>query len=194
MTLATTTDDGDMLAELRKGSRAAKAAFFDRHCQSVRRVLLRLLGHDADLADLLNEVFTRALESLRRYRGDAGGLGPWITRIAVHTARETIRRRQRGRRHLATARDVDAAPHPGASPDIELALKRAYAALDQMHPDLRIPFALRFVDGMELTEVADACDVSLATVKRRLVKARARFVLLARRDAVLAGWLEGEAT
>ena len=52
-------------------------------------------------------------------------------------------------------------------------------------------FALRFVDGMELTEVAAACETSLATIKRRLARAGARFEAAARRQPVLEEWLEG---
>jgi RNA polymerase sigma-70 factor (ECF subfamily) len=55
-----------------------------------------------------------------------------------------------------------------------------------MPVDLRIPFALRFVDGMELRDVAEACDCSLATVKRRLASAEKRFLALANRDPALA--------
>jgi len=43
---------------------------------------------------------------------------------------------------------------------------------------------------MELTAVAAACGVSLATIKRRLSRAQATFVSLASQHAVLAEWLE----
>jgi RNA polymerase sigma-70 factor (ECF subfamily) len=55
--------------------------------------------------------------------------------------------------------------------------------------DERIPFALRFIDGMELTEVARACTVSLATIKRRLSRAEQRFTAFAALEPALAEWL-----
>jgi RNA polymerase sigma-70 factor (ECF subfamily) len=45
---------------------------------------------------------------------------------------------------------------------------------------------------MELSEVAEACQVSLATVKRRLARARSRFARLAGRDPYLKTYLSGE--
>ena len=42
--------------------------------------------------------------------------------------------------------------------------------------DERMAFSLRFISEMQLTEVAAACRVSLATVKRRLARAESRFV------------------
>ena len=59
-----------------------------------------------------------------------------------------------------------------------------------MRTDQRIPFALRYVQGLELTAVADACGVSLATVKRRLARAEGRFVIMARRHPALKEWVE----
>ena len=56
--------------------------------------------------------------------------------------------------------------------------------------DKFIAFALRFVDGMELVEVAEACEVSLATIKRRLARAQAKFTNIARTYPVLHEWLE----
>jgi DNA-directed RNA polymerase specialized sigma24 family protein len=42
---------------------------------------------------------------------------------------------------------------------------------------------------MELSDVAEATNVSLSTVKRRLSRAHARFVEAAENDAALADWL-----
>jgi RNA polymerase sigma-70 factor (ECF subfamily) len=62
--------------------------------------------------------------------------------------------------------------------------------LDNMPDAERVVFALRYVDGMELSPIAVACEISLATVKRRLARAEQRFAAAARRDNVLRAWLE----
>jgi RNA polymerase sigma-70 factor (ECF subfamily) len=77
--------------------------------------------------------------------------------------------------------------------DATEALTRTYRALAKLPPDERIVFALRFVAELELTEVAAACQVSLATVKRRLEKAQKRFTAVGRKDPVLLEWIEGGA-
>ena len=71
------------------------------------------------------------------------------------------------------------------------ALRATYAVLEKLPADERIAFALRFVEGLELTQVAEACAVSLATIKRRLAKAEARFLALAGRQPALEPWLSG---
>ncbi len=59
-----------------------------------------------------------------------------------------------------------------------------------MGADERVIFSLRFLEGMELAEIAVACDVSLSTAKRRLKEAEKHFVARARRMPALRPWLE----
>jgi RNA polymerase sigma-70 factor (ECF subfamily) len=69
------------------------------------------------------------------------------------------------------------------------ALRATYAILDKLSIEERMVFALRMIDGMELKEVALACDCSLATVKRRMARAEARFEKLARAYPCLLPWI-----
>lgn len=181
--------DAGLVAALRSGRQAAKAALFDRYGRHVQRVLTRVMGPDPDIPDLLQDVFVSALESIDRLE-DPSSLRPWLSRIAVYTARGRIRRRVRWRFVRSDPLDemVEVEAHL-ASAEVSEALRATYKALHQLPADERIAFALRFIDGMELTEVANASGVSLATIKRRLAKAQRRFVDLARRDPSLQEWL-----
>ena len=92
-------DDADLRGLVEKvgaGDVAAMATLFDVHAEMVERILARILGRgrDVDLADLLQDVFVRALEGIGRL-SDPRLLRPWIAGIAVRTARETIRARAR---------------------------------------------------------------------------------------------------
>ena len=79
---------------------------------------------------------------------------------------------------------------PGIDDEVLDAYRRTYLLLDRLPADERIAFALRYIEGMELAQVAVVCDVSLATIKRRLGRAEQRFTAGARGDAVLCRWLE----
>ena len=65
-----------------------------------------------------------------------------------------------------------------------------YAILDGMPVDERMVFVLRHFHGARLAEAAEACETSLATVKRRLARAEARFLVAVRGQPGLAQWLE----
>ena len=185
-------DDAELVAGLRRGESWARDAFFDRYAPLVERTLRRVLGRDVhtDLADLIHDAFVQALESIARLR-EPEALPGFVRAIAANVACNAIRSRQ-ARRWLrfwepsalpdVPARDVD--------PSVHDAYVRTYAALDRLGARERTAFALRHIEGLELTDVADACGVSLATVKRVLRRAEERFVAIATGDPVLRGWLE----
>lgn len=186
--------DAALVEGILAGHTSARAALFDRHGAHVQRVLARVLGPDPELADLLQDVFVRAYAGIGELRDPAAVRG-WLTTIAVFTARACIRRRSL-RRWLGLGPSRDEPPEaiaPTASEDVTLALSATYAVLGRLPADERIAFALRFVDGMELTDVARATGVSLATIKRRLARAEQRFVTLARKEPALHAWIEGGA-
>ena len=62
--------------------------------------------------------------------------------------------------------------------------------MDRMPIDQRTAFALRYLHGTTLVEAAEACETSLATVKRRLARAEGRFLEAVRRRPDLAQWLD----
>jgi RNA polymerase sigma-70 factor, ECF subfamily len=195
--LAFAGDDDALVRGVVAGHTTARAAFYDRFAMHVERLLVRVLGHDPELEDLLQDVFLAAFATMPRLR-DASALSPWITRVTVFTARKKLRsRRRRAWLRLFTSDEQAEANEPiaeQASHEIREAVACTYRALDAMAPDERIPFALRFIDGMELTDVAAACSVSLATIKRRLRVAEHRFRELSARYPALREWLEGERT
>jgi RNA polymerase sigma-70 factor, ECF subfamily len=189
-------DDVALVEALRGHHPAAKAALFQRHVARVERIITHVIGFDAELPDILQEVFTRALASIHSLK-EPSALEPWLGRIAAHTARKVLRTRTRRawlRRFIDSAEEERYEP-PAVTfaPEARQALRAVYRVLDALPADERIAFALRFIDGMELTEVAAACAVSLATIKRRLSRSERRFVAVAGRYPELAPWLSGGA-
>jgi len=184
--------DADVVRALRRGEGWAKAAFFDRFAPQVERTLRRILGRERheELADLVHEAFAQALASVDDLR-DPDAVRGWVRAVAARVAYRTIRKRK-ARRWLYFW-EPSALPHPPTTdtdPEIREALVRTYALLDRLPARQRVAFVLRYVEGAPLADVAEACDVSLATAKRVLGRASQRFVSAAERDPVLREWLE----
>jgi RNA polymerase sigma-70 factor (ECF subfamily) len=178
-----------LVASLRAHHPDAATQLFDRYAPHVRRVLVRVMGPDSEILDLVHDVFVTALESVHRLV-EPRALRAWLTQIAVFTARARIRRRVRGR--ILRFLPFSELPEPELPPtDFEAsqAIQAVYRVLDRLDTDERIAFALRFVGGMELTEVAASCGVSLATIKRRLARAQNNFASAARREPALVEWV-----
>ena len=181
-----------LVAALQAGRAEARRALFDRYSRDVERVLFRVLGPDTELADLLQDVFVVALGSIDQVR-DPRALRGWLTGIAVRKARKCIVKRQRWRliQFFAPA-DVPEQEAAVAPVEVSEALRCTYEIMGQLPADERVAFALRHIDGMELTAVAAACNVSLATIKRRLARAQRTFNALASEHAALAEWVQPE--
>jgi RNA polymerase sigma-70 factor (ECF subfamily) len=180
--------DAHLVSEIRSGSTDAAGVFFDRYSTHVERLIWSLLGPESEAEDILHEIFVRALEGIDGVE-DPSRLKSWLTGITVYTAREWIRRRTR-RKWLRFVDELPDAPVVSASEEVNEATRCTFDVLTGMSADDRVFFSLRFIEGMELSEVALACDVSVSTAKRRLKDAERHFVARAKRHEALTPWLQ----
>jgi RNA polymerase sigma-70 factor (ECF subfamily) len=155
----------------------------------VRGILRRSLGPLEDVEDLVQEAFIRFFRNLHTLR-DPEAVRPFLIGICMRVAASELRRR-RARRWLQLSptgklRDDAATELDEEGRD---ALRRLYAMLDRLSDAGRLAFTLRFIEGMELTDVAAALDISLATAKRRLRKVQQQVLAMVERDPVLMDYL-----
>lgn len=183
--------DEALVHALRSSHPGAARLLVERHGRLVRRVLARVLGVDQELSDLEQEVFARAFRNIHKL-AQPDKLAAWLTTISVFTARAHIRKKRRQRWLSFWAPDELPEPPQRQDDGAQQAMYATYGLLEKLPTEERIVFALRFIEQLELTQVAAACDISLATTKRRLAKASARFEKLARTDNVLCAWLRRE--
>lgn len=190
--------DERLLEALRARRPGAWLAFYDRFAPYVLSVLRKVMGADGELEDMVQEVFSRALEGVGRVR-EADKLKPWLRSLTVFTARSMLKKR-RWKKWLPLGGDDesnDEALETSGLPALttsdavqeRLVLKRVKVALDRLGVDERLCFTLRHFEGLELTEVAEAVGVSLSTAKRRIWKAEEAFNELVKRDPEIRAWL-----
>lgn len=169
--LPTTEDTASLVARAQGGDRWASEALFRAHAPAVARVARLLLGQSADVDDVLQDTFVKALGKLSELREPAA-FGGWACRIAANLARSRLRKRRllsrfgldRGEQDVA----LDELAVHGCDPETKAELARIGKLLGRLDPDARTLWTLRRIEGWELTEVAEATGLSLATVKRRL--------------------------
>ena len=162
--------------------------FYLQHRRLIRGVLAGHLGYGADLEDVAQQVFVTAFSSVTARKvelaGDESGLRAWLVAIAIRLAYAERRRRSR----FDTRSEPYELAHemlPPCDPVRAEVFRRAREVIMQLPNRLQTPWLLRHFERMSLDEIASSVGVSLATVKRRLTSADARFRKLAQRDAVL---------
>jgi len=182
--------DVELTRRVRTGDVAAEQALFLRHAEYILALSLRLLRDSAESEDVLQETF---LDAITQLRGSAEpvSLRSWLAGIAVHKVHRRFRRRKL-HRLLGIVRPSDDAvfessAHPDASPEVRAELALLDAALARLPDEERAAWVLRDVEGYGFDDVARLCRCSLATAKRRIIRARAvvlAHVELAERDDV----------
>jgi RNA polymerase sigma-70 factor (ECF subfamily) len=151
-------------------------AVFRRYSPYVARVALRLMGNDAEVDDLVQDVFLEAHRGLEQLREPAALRG-WLSRICVRRATRRLRRRRVLAFlsfELVAERDLPLARE--ATPEQRLEVLRVYRCLDRMAADERVAWLLRHVEGESLEDLVVLCGCSKSTVQRRLRAAQARIL------------------
>lgn len=169
--------DQDLVERAQRGDPWAEEALFRRHVTKVGQVATRLLGRTAEADDVIQDSFVIALEQLPKLR-DGAAFRAWLLRIVVHQAHRRYRkRRMLNRLGFVSHEDADTLSsqlRDDADPEMHAELRKLDAVLNRIDPKERFAWVLRHVEGYQLEEVADACECSLATVKRWIAKADER--------------------
>ena len=136
---------------------------------------------DPDLAEsITQDCFLKAYNGRASFRGDCS-VNTWLTSIAVNLIRDQqrLQKFRFWRQARATAIDVtDAAnflPSHESSPESRILVKekaaQVIAALDNLSPNQRTIFLMRFTEEMDLAEIAAATKMPINTVKTHLHRA-----------------------
>lgn len=170
----TEISDADLIARAKEGDRWAEELLFRRYVRAVGATALRLLGDKDEADDVVQDTFALAFEQLPQLR-EAIAFKTWLLRIAVSRVHRVFRR-QRLQRLVGMGGDERSAQlaAPSATPEARTELALLDRELRRLPAAERIAWMLRYVEGLELVEVAEACDCSLATAKRRIAAAHAR--------------------
>jgi RNA polymerase sigma-70 factor (ECF subfamily) len=175
-------DEAALVSELRSGSESAFNWLVTHYHGPVYGLLAGMLNDPSEAADVTQEVFLKAFRGIHDFREDSS-LRTWLYRIAV---REMLNHRRWFWRHLRlhssiegdsgeespVAEITDAGLSPfdlAATHEAQLGVRQA---LRQVAPVFRSAVILRDLEGLSYEEVAEVLDVSVGTVKSRILRGR----------------------
>ena len=155
------------------------------HADFVFRSLARLGVRDADLADMLQEVFVVVHRRLSSFDGSSK-LTSWLfgicMRVAASYRRRAHRRYERPLDAESMAHDADGAASPEQAAEASEARRKLELVLDAMPLDKRAVLVMYEIDGMSCAEIASTLEVPIGTVHSRLHAARAAFLAALKRE------------
>ena len=189
-------EEASIVAELKAGSENAYEWLIAHYHQPVYGLVYRILNDSADAADTTQEVFLKVFRGIKRFNGQAS-LKTWIYRIALHEASNQRRWWFRHKRRETSMEGV-----PGEDENQSFGLKDTLidehespfdlAAHEEIRSKVeeelalvpepfRTTLVLRDIEGLSYEEITEILQVSLGTVKSRLM--RGRFALKKRLEA-----------
>ncbi|HET7504782.1 MAG TPA: sigma-70 family RNA polymerase sigma factor, partial [Kofleriaceae bacterium] len=165
--------DGELLQRWRSGDTASGEALFERYYDMVERFFLNKVSHGVQ--DLVQETFTRCVESRERIRDDER-FRVYMFSIAYHVLSAHLRERYRGAgaMDLGEVSVCDVAPGPGSLVAQRREHRLLIEALRGIPVDDQVILELHYWEQLTTHQMADVLGIPLGTVRGRLQRARAR--------------------
>ena len=149
--------------------------------KKVYNVALRMLNNSEDAADMTQEAFIKAYNSLSGFRGDSK-FSVWLTRIVSNLCLDFMRSRNRRPTVSLSMEDedgedvqldiADTSQSPEQLLERSLTRESVRRGLQSLPEDYREILLLREIQGLSYDEIAAALDIEVGTVKSRIFRGR----------------------
>jgi RNA polymerase sigma-70 factor, ECF subfamily len=178
--------DPDVLRKAQRGDERAFALIMRAYETPIFNYVYRLTGDRPLAEDLTQEVFVRVFNGLPRFSLRCK-FTTWLFQVTKNRVLDELRARERRPQAVV---NIDDMPHlESFDQPIERmeAIDAIWRAVEELNPDLKMALLLRDVVGLPYNEIADSLEVTLATVKWRIYKAREEVQIALAREGITFG-------
>lgn len=176
------TSDSELVKKTLAGNTASFGTLVERYKNRVYNIAYRMLNNPEDAEDIAQEVFISAYKSLHNFDTQKR-FEPWICRIANNLCIDFLRRRkyqsvslnENGgyldeEANVIQIPDKSPGPHKLAeNTELKEIMERT---ISELPPKYRIALMLRYIEDFTYSEIADALDMSVETIKTHIHRGR----------------------
>jgi RNA polymerase sigma-70 factor (ECF subfamily) len=175
--------DFALLRKAQRGDERAFAVIVRSYELPVFNYVLRTVGDRGLAEDLTQDIFLRVHQGLPGFSLRCR-FTTWLFQVAKNRVLDELRARER--RPYAAVNIEDAPPIDvvDAPPERIETIDAVWRAVALLNPDLKMSLLLRDVVGLSYHEIADSLEITLATVKWRIYKAREEVQLALEREGI----------
>jgi RNA polymerase sigma-70 factor (ECF subfamily) len=162
--------DHDLVYAARDGEIAAFDALFYRYRDGIFRLGLAITRDPSAAEEIVVDTFARAHRALARLEPD-DSLRPWLYRVAINLSYNRRPRKNVVLSSLDEAADEALANEDGSPSHVaeQAEVRRlVLGAVEELGPKHRLVVVLHYLNGLNLTEIAEVVDCPVGTVKSRL--------------------------
>ena len=175
-----------ILRKAQKGDERAFSIILRMYETPVYNYVLRLVGDRSLAEDLTQEVFLRVFQGLPRFSLRCR-FTTWLFQVTKNRVLDELRAVERRPRLSVALEDVP--PLEVVDQPVERleAIDAVWRAVNGLNVDLKMALLLRDVVGLSYNEIADSLEITLATVKWRIFKAREDVQVALAREGITFG-------
>lgn len=172
--------EAELIAAVLRGDAASFEPLVEKYSPRVFATARRYARRESEVEDIVQEVWLKAFEKLRSFRGEAP-FEHWLMRLAVHTCYDFLRGHQRNRETTFTELsepetdwlDRFVSQPETASENADAARQLVARVLDRLSPAARLIITLLEIEERSIKEISKLTGWSLPLVKVRAFRARA---------------------
>jgi RNA polymerase sigma-70 factor (ECF subfamily) len=143
----------------------------------------RIVGDRALAEDLTQEVFVRVFQALPRFSLRCK-FTTWLFQVTKNRVLDELRARERRPQTVVAIEDAPRLEVVDAPVERLETIDAIWRAIRELNPDLKMALLLRDIAGLPYNEIADSLEITLATVKWRIFKAREEVQLALAREGI----------
>ena len=175
--------DFGVLRKAQRGDERAFSIIVRAYQVPVFNYVLRLVGDRALAEDLTQEIFLRVFQGLPGF-SLRSRFTTWLFQVTKNRVLDELRALERRPRSVVTLDDIPPLEVVDQPFERTETIDAVWRAIEALNVDLKMALLLRDVVGLAYTEIADALEITLATVKWRIYKAREEVQATLARDGI----------
>jgi RNA polymerase sigma-70 factor, ECF subfamily len=181
--LALPQPDFGVLKKAQRGDERAFSLIVRAYETPVYNYVLRLVGDRSLAEDLTQEVFLRVYQGLPKFSLRCR-FTTWLFQVTKNRVLDELRAVERRPRAVVALDDIPPLEVLDAPVERVEAMDAVWRAVNDLTVDLKMALLLRDIVGLSYTEIADSLEITLATVKWRIYKAREEVQLALAREGI----------
>ena len=176
--------DPGVLRKAQRGDERAFSIIVRTYEQPVYNYVLRLTGDRSLAEDLTQEVFLRVFQGLPGF-SLRSRFTTWLFQVTKNRVLDELRALERRPKAVVALEDIPPLEVVDAPVERAEAIDAVWRAVELLNPDLKMALLLRDIVGLSYAEIAETLEITLATVKWRIYKAREEVQTALQREGIV---------
>ncbi len=166
-----------LIERCKSGDSIAQEEIYRRYAKNMYNTAFRILGHNAEAEDVLQESFLEVFVKINEYRGDST-FGAWLKRIVINRSISLLRQRKLELVDNSNFENI-------ADDNLDFEIKDVNEemilwiknGINNLPDGYRVVLSLYLLEGYDHVEIAQILNISESTSKTQYARAKAKLRL-----------------